>query len=245
MRVALVSDIHGNMTALEAVIADIDRRAPDAVVHGGDLALMGAHPAEVVDRVRELGWPGVVGNTDELLWRPEERKVQERRAPKLSALLGLLFEEYAPATRELLGDERLAWLRGLPAEERVDDLVVLHAAPGDLWRAPMPDATDAELADVYGRSEAGGVAYGHIHRPYVRALGSMTVANCGSVGMSWDGDPRASYLLVEDGEPSVLRVEYDVERAARALERAGYPDAARLGEMHRRGCFLPPGWSPA
>ena len=64
MRVALVSDVHGNLTALEAVVADIGRRGVDMTVHGGDLALMGPRPAEVVDRVRELGWPGVVGNTD-------------------------------------------------------------------------------------------------------------------------------------------------------------------------------------
>jgi 3',5'-cyclic AMP phosphodiesterase CpdA len=81
MRIALVSDVHGNLTALEAVIADIDRRGPDAVVHGGDLVLMGPEPAQVVDRVRELGWPGVVGNTDELLWHPDERERQEQRAP--------------------------------------------------------------------------------------------------------------------------------------------------------------------
>jgi predicted phosphodiesterase len=244
MRVALVSDIHGNLTALEAVIADIDRRAPDAVVHGGDLVLMGAEPAEVVDRVRELGWPGVVGNTDELLWRPEERARQERRAPRLIALLRLLFDEYAPATRELLGEDRLAWLRGLPTEERLEDLLVLHAAPDDLWRAPMPDATDAELTSVYGECEAAEIAYGHIHRPYVRTPGQLTVANCGSVGMPWDADPRASYLLVEDGQPRVIRIPYDVEREARTLAASGYPDSRRLAEMRRQGRFLAPGWSP-
>jgi hypothetical protein len=69
MRVALVADVHGNLTALEAVAADLDRQNPDLVVHGGDLALMGARPAEVIDRTGELGWRGVVGNTYELLWR--------------------------------------------------------------------------------------------------------------------------------------------------------------------------------
>src|SRR5919205_694622 len=100
MRVAVVSDIHGNLAALEAVVADLERRAPDLVVHGGDLALMGPRPAEVVDRVRELGWPGVVGNTDELLWRPQEHERQRGRAPQLQALLDLLFGAYAPHTRE-------------------------------------------------------------------------------------------------------------------------------------------------
>jgi putative phosphoesterase len=245
MRVAVLSDIHGNLNALDAVISELERRAPDLVIHGGDLALMGCQPAEVIDRLRELGWPGVVGNTDELLWRPQERARQESRAPKLRPLLKLLFELYAPATRELLGEERLGWLRGLPAEHRQDRLVVLHASPGDLWRAPMPGADDRELATTYGPLHASEVVYGHIHRPYVRPLGALTVANSGSVGMPWDGDPRAGYLLIEDGRPRAIRVEYDVEREAEALRCSAYPDWPRLAEMRRRGAFLPPGWASA
>src|SRR5918997_1247229 len=99
----VVADIHGNLTALDAVIDDIHRRGvTEEVVHAGDLALLGARPAEVVDRVAELGWPGVVGNVDELLWRPEVLEVQLEAAPKLRSLLELLFEHYAPATEELL-----------------------------------------------------------------------------------------------------------------------------------------------
>jgi predicted phosphodiesterase len=240
MRVAVISDVHGNLTALEAVIADIERRGPDAIAHGGDLVLMGPEPAAVVDRIRELDWPGVVGNTDELLWRPEVRWHQQQRMPKLSALLDLLFDRYAPATCELLGDDRLAWLRDLPAEERLGDLLVLHAAPHDLWHAPMPGATNAELSEVYGDCGAAEVVYGHIHRPFVRALGRLMVMNCGSVGLPWDDDPRSSYLLIDDGEPRVIRVEYDLEREAAALERSGYPDAYRLTEMRRLGRYLPP-----
>ncbi len=71
MRVAIVSDIHGNRRALEAVVADLRQIAPDVVVHGGDLAAGGAHPAEIIDQVRSLGWPGVRGNTDEMLWAPQ------------------------------------------------------------------------------------------------------------------------------------------------------------------------------
>src|SRR3989442_5563578 len=118
MRLAVVSDVHGNLTALDAVIEDLGRRGVDTVVHGGDLALAGAQGAEVVDRIRELGWPGVVGNVDELLWRPEVHEAQLRSAPGLAELLDLLFGSYAPATREILGEERVAWLRGLPAEQR-------------------------------------------------------------------------------------------------------------------------------
>jgi len=240
MRVAVVSDIHGSLTALEAIVADLERRAPDAVVHGGDLVLMGPQPAEVIDRLRELGWPGVVGNTDELLWRPEGRDEQLRNAPQLRRVIELLFDDYAPATLEHLGAEHLAWLRGLPAELRLADLVVVHAAPGNLWRAPMPEASDDEVEEVYAPLEAGHVVYGHIHRAYVRALDSMVVANSGSASMPWDGDPRACYLLIDDGEASVVRVDYDVERDAELLTRSGHPDAARMVEMRRTGRFVAP-----
>jgi Icc-related predicted phosphoesterase len=149
MRLAVVSDVHGNLTALEAVISDIERQAPDQVLCAGDFALMGAQPAEVIDRVRALGWPSVVGNVDELLWRPDERVRQEARGPKLRPLLRLMFESYAPATREILGRRRMSWLQALPQEIVIEGLRVLHAAPGDLWRAPRPDADNGELEETY------------------------------------------------------------------------------------------------
>jgi predicted phosphodiesterase len=241
-RVAVVSDLHGGLAALEAVVADLARRAPDAVVCGGDLALMGGQPAEVVRRVRELGWPAVVGNTDEVLWAPRERGHQARRAPQLQPLLDRIFGEYAPATLERLDPGEVEWLRGLPPQARVGDVLVLHATPGDLWRAPLPEASDDELRETYGALAARTVVYGHVHRPFVRALGDLTVANSGSAGMAWDGDPRASYVLVADDAVEVVRVEYDVERDAAALRSSGYPDAERLGEMRRRAGFLPLDW---
>lgn len=240
MRVAIVSDVHGNLTALEAVIADLGRCSPDLVLHGGDLALMGPRPDLVVDRIRELGWEGVVGNTDELLWRPDQLARQEEAAPKLAAQLRLMFVEYAPATREALGQERIDWLRGLPAEIRAGDLALVHAAPGNLWRAPMPTASDRELADAYAALGAPVGVYGHVHRPFVRELDRLTVANAGSVGMPWDGDPRASYLLVDDGRPEIVKVPYDVEREADLIRGSGHPDAGRLAEMRLRARFIPP-----
>ncbi|MEA2395350.1 MAG: hypothetical protein QOJ82_3241, partial [Solirubrobacteraceae bacterium] len=102
-RLAIVSDVHGNLTALEAVAADVARRGVDRVVHGGDLVLIGARPAEVLDRIGELGWPGIVGNTDELLWRPGDLPERIEAAPKLEPLLRMLYETYAPETAERLG----------------------------------------------------------------------------------------------------------------------------------------------
>jgi putative phosphoesterase len=240
MRVAIVSDIHGNLTAFDAVLADIRSKAPDLVLQGGDLALMGAQPAEVIDRIRELGWPGVVGNTDDALWRPQEQQRQEEIAPKLRPLLSLIFQRYTPATLAMLGNERVAWLRELPMEYRLEDLVLVHASPGSLWRAPPPNAHDDELSATYGPLDAATTIYGHIHRPYTRTVNELTVANSGSVGMPWDGDPRAAYLLLDDGHAQLIRVEYDLEREADLLLNSDYPDAPRLVEMRRRGVFLEP-----
>jgi len=106
MRIAIVSDIHGNRTAFEAVLADLRQTSPDLILHGGDLADFGTSPADIVDRIRDLGWRGVVGNTDEILSRPESLRDFAKESPQLEALFAAL-EEMAAATREALGKERL------------------------------------------------------------------------------------------------------------------------------------------
>src|SRR5258705_13992278 len=113
MRIAIVSDIHGNRTAFEAVLADLRETSPDLILHGGDLADAGASPVEIVDQIRDLGWPGVVGNTDEMLFEPESLREFAKQSPKLKPMFDVI-EEMAAATREALGEERLAWLRGQP-----------------------------------------------------------------------------------------------------------------------------------
>jgi predicted phosphodiesterase len=242
VRVAVVSDLHGGLAALEAVAADLRLTSPDLVVHAGDAAVLGPRPAEVVDRLRELAWPGVAGNTDEMLWDPAVRAEQERRAPGLLAWLDVLFGVLAPWAAERLGEERIAWLRSLPREWRAGPVRVLHASPGDLWRAPMPDADDGELAAAYGE-EAGAAAvvvYGHVHRPFVRAVAALTVANAGSAALPWDGDPRPSYLLVDGGEASVRRVAADVDGGRRELAGSGFPLADWLEAMRREARFTRP-----
>lgn len=240
MRVAIVSDLHGNLVALEAVLADLAGQAPDVVLHGGDLSTAGPRPAEVVDRVRALGWRGVRGNTDEV---PYTREVEGRvraGAPRLGRWLDAMFGTLGPWSAERLGEERRRWLHALPERLSEGGLRLVHASPGDLWKAPMPDAPAEQLHSTYDPLGGNLVAYGHIHRPYVRQAGHRMVANCGSAGFPWDGDPRAAYLVVDDGAPRVRRVAFDVDRAAADAREAGFPLAGWLEQVYRTGSFTVP-----
>jgi predicted phosphodiesterase len=104
----------------------------------------------------------------------------------------------------------------------------------------LREASDAELTDTYSALGEPVAVYGHIHAPYVRRLPRLTVANSGSAGNPADGDWRASYLLITDGEPSIRRVEYDLERELAALARSGLPGAERLAEGRRQGRLIQP-----
>jgi predicted phosphodiesterase len=222
--VAVVSDIHGSLTALDAVIADFAETRPDVVLHGGDLADAGASPAAVIDRVRELGWRGVMGNTDEMLHRPESLTEFSAPHPELAPMFARIAE-MATWTREQLGPGRLEWLRALPGTEYEEDLALVHASPADAWRAPREDADDAALVAMYGPLSRPVLVYGHIHVPFVRHLRGLTVANSGSVGQPHDGDPRASYLVLEGGHAVIRRVAYDLGKEVSRLRRSDLPHA--------------------
>jgi diadenosine tetraphosphatase ApaH/serine/threonine PP2A family protein phosphatase len=116
----------------------------------------------------------------------------------------------------------------------------MHASPGNLWRAPMDTADDSELETTYKPMNAEIIVYCHIHRPFIRRVGSMTVCNTGSVGSPYDGDPRASYLLIEDGKPAIRRVAYDVEKEVGRLLASDYPQKEWIAEMRRNGSYVPP-----
>jgi predicted phosphodiesterase len=239
MRIAIVSDVHGNLRAFEAVLADLRQVAPDLVVQGGDLAYGGAHPAEIIDQIRALGWPGVRGNTDEMLWSAESLNAFAARTPQLGPLLGRI-QDLIPPTLASIGEERLRWLEGFPERYEGAGSSLVHASPGDLWRAPMHNASDEELRSTYAPLGAAIVVYGHIHRPYIRRVGEMTVANTGSVSQSYDGDRRASYLVIEGERISIRRVEYDVESEAKELLRSGLPHAEWMSRILLAGKYVPP-----
>ena len=235
MRVAVVSDIHGNLTAFEAVLADVRQCSPDLVLHGGDLADIGSSPVEIVDHIRSLGWPGVMGNTDEMLVQPDslEEFARQSSAPPV---LWDMIRQIASATRSSLGEKRLAWLSELPRVRTQADFALVHATPESCWRTPPTEATDAELEKLYGSLGRPIVIFGHTHRPLIRNIAGQPrlLINTGSVGLSYDGDPRASYLLLDESIPSIRRVDYNVEKELKALASCGLPGAEWTAIMLRK-----------
>ena len=239
MRVAIVSDIHGNRRAFDAVLSDLRLVSPDMIVHGGDLSAGGTRPAEIIDQIRQLGWPGVRGNTDEMLWDPQRLTEYAAAQPKLAPILSRVAETIPP-TRAILGEERLRWLATLPPEHVHESFTLVHASPKDLWGAPAPNASDEELRTTYASLAAQVVVYGHIHCPYIRKLRGRTVVNTGSVSQSYDGDRRASYLVIEGESLTIRRVEYDVEAEANELLNCGLPHAGWLSRILLAGKYCPP-----
>jgi hypothetical protein len=175
----------------------------------------------------------VLGNADAALWGeiPESLPGPVRSA----------FERRAAATAELVGDERIGWLKALPREWHGHGVGLVHAVPGDLWDNVPPDVPDERLFEVYAGLGEPLAVYGHVHRPHVRDLGALKVANSGSVGQPFDRDPRPSYLLVVDGAPAVRRVSYDVGAAAEEVRTSGIPDAEDLAASMLEARMRPPG----
>ena len=249
MKLALFSDVHGNLTALEAVLADIARQDADLVVFAGDLCLMGPRPAECLRLLRERQIASILGNTDEFT-------VGSGAPPPR-------FSEIIPWTQAELGAEDTAWLgrrpfglRVAPTARAADDLLIVHANPRDLNRIVFPSESDqlaryghirqpdAELGPLFAGVEAAVVAYGHIHVPGLRQSGGTLLVNVASVSMPGDGDPRAKYaLLAWDGQrwsAEHRRVAYDVTREAAAFRdkrTPGWEEA--LAAIEREGWYYP------
>jgi putative phosphoesterase len=221
MRVAIFSDIHGNAVALEAVLADVRSLAPQAIVCGGDLAFGGPEPEACVDRIKEVGIPCVRGNTDQWLGgsgREPGNAVGEWSRAKLP-----------PTARQ--------WLAALPFDHRLEDLLIVHATPWSITE-PIPKGADVStLRRMLVEGRAAAVVYGHIHEGWIgEVAGGGLVVNAGSVGAPYDGDPRASYAVLERGASTwsadLRRVPYDIDRAVRTFPaehpaRAQWADAIR------------------
>jgi diadenosine tetraphosphatase ApaH/serine/threonine PP2A family protein phosphatase len=174
-----------------------------------------------------------------MLWRPE-KAAQTLAAPHFERLRTVVLGHTIPVTREAIGDDRLEWLKALPHRWSLEnDLAVVHASPGDAWTSPGVSATDEDLERVYRPLATRRALYGHIHHPYLRTLERLTVANAGSVSLSYDGDPRASYAIVDADRIEIRRVAYDIEEEVARLQAARDTYVEWLAQMLRTGSFVP------
>ena len=230
MRIAVLSDLHANADALEAVLAHAETQRVDAYWCLGDIVGYGAEPDRVVERTRSLVSSAVAGNHD-------------------YAACGKLrlrsFNRYAAAaaewTRRIMKRDNLAWLGGLPLSTRQDGALLVHATPSEpeAWHycLSLEDAEE-ELRSFEdrlclighshfpGTFESAGGSLRYTRTEEVRlAEGGRYLVNVGSVGQPRDGDPRAAYLLYDHGEGRIrhMRVTYDVAAAARKIVEAGLP----------------------
>lgn len=234
-RIAILSDIHGNAVALDAVRAAIKREKPDAIAIAGDLVMHGPAPADAVDAIRELEDDGalvVQGNTDIAVVDFDYAAA----FPWLTDGVPDTFEAAAEWAHDALGDERLDWLRRLPAERRLrggDALsLVTHASPGSQTAGFDPSLDASVTVERLSRTDARIIACGHTHLPEVRDFGWKVIVNAGSAGYVFDGEPSASWALVTiDGdtvEAEIRRTEYDTMAVANAISVRGLP-----GDVYR------------
>jgi predicted phosphodiesterase len=228
-RIAALSDIHGNATALEAVLADVAQAKPDAVLIAGDLVLNGPEPGLVVDVLRSLADDGaliVSGNTDIAVADFDFAAA----FPWMTDGVPDAIVDAAEWAHDELGGQRIDWLRRLPAERRwrtADDTLVLvcHASPGS-QTAGFDQALDPSVTiELIARTDARVVVCGHTHLPEVRDLGWKVIVNTGSAGYVFDGDPTASWALIDivDGEVSaeIRRTPFDTLSVANAISARG------------------------
>jgi predicted phosphodiesterase len=221
---ALLYDVHGNLPALEAVLSDAARAGADAYVLGGDYALFGGWPVETVERLRALDpalW--IRGNGERWTAAPEE-------APD-----DPVVQRAIAAARDALGELRVADLAALPASVERPDALICHGSPASDVRSFLPEPADDE-AELLDGVTAARLIFGHTHLPFERTANGISLLNPGSVGMPFDGDPRAGYaLLHDDGTVERRRVAYDhASSAARVRSFGGWGETvARRLERSR------------
>lgn len=245
LTIAVLSDIHGNLAALDAVLADIATRRPDRLWVAGDLLLGGPRPAEVVARLQELERAGahvVAGNTDVAVTDGDYTAA----FPWLDEV-PVSHRDAAEWARDQLDDAQLDWVRRLPIERRVwsgDTLALLvHASPGSQTAGLPADLDPATTVERVTRTDARVICCGHTHVADVRELGRKLIVNPGSCGFPHDGDPAAGWALVvlpEDDEPSATlhRTSYDAQAVAEEISSRGLAGDVYRAATVRTGRFV-------
>jgi len=244
MKIALFSDIHANLPALEAFFADVETRKPDTTYCLGDLVGYNIWPNEVIDEIRKRGIPTITGNYDFGIGRHSNDcgcayKTDEEKA------MGKVSISY---TNEVIKDEQRAYLRTLPAHIRLEfqlnsdklNILLVHGSPRKVNEYLFEDRDEKSMLRIMESADADVMCFGHTHQPYHRILSTQEThyrhaINIGSVGKPKDKDPRGGYVLLHINEMSsikdkdsiqveFIRFDYDIEKAAKAVEDSPLPN---------------------
>lgn len=256
MKIALFSDIHANLPALEAFFKDVETRNTDALYCLGDLVGYNIWPNEVIDKIRKRGIPTIAGNYDWGIGRSSDDcgcayKTDEEKA------MGKVSISY---TNEVVKDEQRAYLRTLPAHIRLEyqlnhdkrNILFVHGSPRKVNEYLFEDRDEKSMLRIMEQADADIMCFGHTHQPYHRILNSGTdgndhfrhAINIGSVGKPKDKDPRGGYVILTINPDSTIidkdsikvefiRFEYDIEKAAKAVEDSPLPN--EYADMLRHG----------
>jgi len=242
LRLAVLGDIHGNLPALEAALAHLDcTQSPDDVYLTGDLVNRCPWNGEVMELLRERGWPSVYGNHDLIVSRlhtPEIRPPFDERSR-----FPVMYWTWDHLTLE-----QIATLHALPAEMAValdgaPPIRLLHGLPGNPFVGVSPESDPAEIAQKFADYTEPVVIGGHTHRTLDRQIGDRHFLNPGSVGLPYNGDPRAQYLTLDlqpgpDGprwQPTFHRIEYDTSLVPAAFESSGMlAEAGPVAQLYLR-----------
>jgi putative phosphoesterase len=226
-RVAIVTDIHANLPALDAALVRIDELGVDAVYCGGDLVGYGPHPNEVCALIEERAIPTIYGNYDYAIGRDLEDcgcAYVDRHDRELG-------QQSIAWTLEHTDERSKAFMRGLPFDLRFelgDDRVrLVHGSPRKVNEYLFEDKPARTFERIAAGADCDVLVFGHTHRPWIHEYGGVLFVNCGSVGKPKDGDPRAAFAVLElDGNrvvANIERVDYDAEAVGRELAAAGLP----------------------
>lgn len=246
MRIALFSDIHSNLPALETVLKDIDERKPDAVYCLGDLVGYNVWPNEVINEIRDRKIPTIAGNYDFGIGRKSDDCGCAYKTDKEKEM-GAVSISF---TNKIVKDDERNYLRTLPAHLRIEfqlnndklNLLLVHGSPRRINEYLFEDRDEKSLHRIMKTADADIMCFGHTHKPYHKVLNLdeeeshfRRAINIGSVGKPKDGDNRAGYVILTINEQSgiqindsieveFIRLDYDVEKASKAVEESKLPD---------------------
>lgn len=227
MRLATISDIHGNIHALKAVLDDIDQQAVDQVYCLGDLVGYGAYPNEVIQLIRQHQIPTVMGNYDDGVGFDKDECGCAYTDEEMRRL-GLLSVEWS---KEHVTAENKAFLRSLLSSIRLDfrgkRFLLVHGSPRRINEYVYEDRAPKSLSRIAQAADADVLVMGHTHLPYIKEMDGVLFVNDGSVGKPKDGDNRAAYAILDIADElkvSIQRVAYDVQAAAAAVRASALPD---------------------